>query len=231
VNYCAIFDLDETIIKSKSMIDALKVHFLRNSIIKKIGELRFKKFMKNIAIFSNNNNDRAALNKFYYRKLAGISADKIVEASQKWFSDYNNDIFNIEVIEEIRKHKNMSAEIIVVTGSFEECIEPIIKYLDLHHIICTQLKKDRNYYTGDMLNEPVIGEGKVRALLNYTNKYNISLENCCLYADHESDIPMLSLAKYPVVVGNNPLLLQHAKINNWSILSMKKKNYDEPRIL
>ena len=46
MKYCAFFDLDETIISTKSMVGIMEAYYMQNSLIGFIGMLKFKTFMK-----------------------------------------------------------------------------------------------------------------------------------------------------------------------------------------
>lgn len=218
MKYCAVFDFDETIIKTKSMIVIMQEYYLHNSLMKCFGYIRFKLFQLRLLNFSKKNNDRTELNRFYYQQLTGISAKKMLRTSENWFAKNKEKIFNLRVLAEIEKHRKCNAEIIVVTGSFYECIAPIINYLGLKHVICALLIKKNDIYTGEMEGIPTIGQRKADALKAFLKHYGFSLQHSYAYGDHESDISMLSLADNPVAVGKNVVLQKHARENNWLII-------------
>ena len=70
---------------------------------------------------------------------------------------------------------------------------------------------------GAMLGEPTIGEGKAIALCQFLQVHGLSMHGGFAYGDHDSDIPMLSLADHPVAVGSNAALLDHARRHDWRI--------------
>jgi HAD superfamily phosphoserine phosphatase-like hydrolase len=122
------------------------------------------------------------------------------------------------VVSALTSHQKNEATIIVVTGSFYECILPIVTCLEIEHVVCAKLEKVSDCYTGKMLSEPTIGKGKANALKEYLKDKKLSLEGSFAYGDHESDISMLSMANYPVVVGNNPILARHGKHHGWKFI-------------
>lgn len=217
MSYYAFFDLDETIIKTKSMIKVIKTYFeLKNW---QTSDSEFERFMKKMKNFDRDNGDRVELNKFYYKQLAGICSKELEMASQSWFYKSKDKILNAPVIKEINKHRDLGAEIVVVTGSFWECVKPILEYLNIDTVICAQLEKNGEYYTGEMLCDPTIGLGKSKAILAYVQEGKYSLRNSYGYADDESDIAMLSEVDNAYVVGKNEKLLSFAREKNWTIIN------------
>ena len=219
MSYCAFFDLDETIIKAKSMFAVIEEYYRLNSRFKLLAKLRFLDFKICLSKFAIKNPDRNKINRFYYEKLSGFSLIKMNMAGKEWVARNKDNIFNSKILMEIERHRKCNAEIIIVTGSFNECAKPIADYLGINHVICAELEEIDGLYTGNMLSQPVIGEGKARAIVNFIKEKELSLCNSYAYGDHDSDISMLSLADNSVVVGNNCRLVEHAKKQNWLVIS------------
>ena len=175
---------------------------------------------KDLSELVNKGANREALNIFFYRKLRGVSVDRMKEICNEWFETNKSHVFNLPVLEEIIAHQNKSAKIVIVSGSFKECVIPIANYLRIEEIICTELEERNKMYTGRILKYPIIGEGKSKSILEYINNMKFSLEGSYVYGDHESDIEMLSLADHPVVVGSNMGLRRHAEKKRWKIINL-----------
>jgi len=210
MSYCVFFDLDETIIKKKSMLEVIKIYYKENY-------LSFIDLEKSLLQYKSNNKNRSDLNSFFYSQFRGISVRKMCKVSQEWFVDNINTIFNSFILSEIKKHQELGADIFIVSGSFFECVEPIANHLNINHVICTKLEQEIGIYTGKMLSDPVIGKGKELAILNYIKNHKFSLKNSYAYGDHSSDIYMLSLVENPIVVGANQKLLKYARKEGWLI--------------
>jgi HAD superfamily hydrolase (TIGR01490 family) len=219
MSYCVFVDLDETLIKAKSMMAVINEYYHMNSRFKLVAKIKFHIFKMNLCRFAIKNPDRNKLNRFYYEMLAGFSVKKITQASQHWIKVNYNELFNFRILEEIKKHRDANAEIIIVTGSFIQCVKPIADYLRIQNIICTELEVKCGHFTGNMLSCPVIGEGKAKAINQFVQDNSLSLSNSYAYGDHDSDIPMLSLADNPVAVGNNKELIDFAKKNKWLVIN------------
>lgn len=221
MSYCVFFDLDETVVKAKSMLEVVREYYRQNSIFKSFGKARFIWFRRKLICYERRDSDRVNLNKFYYKQLAGMSKIKMCQASKKWLNDNINTIFNPVILNEIEEHRKFGAEILIITGSFFECAQPIANYLNISNVICTQLEEKNSLYTGKMLNDPIIGNGKKMAILEYVKQHKFSLKGSYAYGDHHSDIPMLSLAEHPVVVGCDDKLLEHAREKGWLVINDK----------
>ena len=73
------------------------------------------------------------------------------------------------------------------------------------------------------MDEPVIGEGKVRAIQAFREKSDdVHFYHDYAYGDHESDRYMLSLVGNPVVISGDKILEQQAHQLQWEILSTRK---------
>lgn len=218
MTYCAIFDLDETLILKKSMFEVIKEYYLLNSSDEATANHQFNTWQSKVQAYALTHTDRTQSNRYYYQLMAGLSISKVLDASRSWFIKNKNSLFNPPILRAFKDHKAHGAEIIIVTGSFFECVAPIVNHLNVSHLICAHLEIVNDRYTGIMLSEPTIGKGKASSLLKYIDQHQFSLINSYAYGDHDSDIPLLSLATHPVAVGNNTKLLQHAKKYAWSII-------------
>jgi phosphoserine phosphatase len=65
----------------------------------------------------------------------------------------------------------------------------------------------------------VIGPGKAHAIEKFIADRGIDLARSFAYGDHHSDIHMLEMVAHPVVVGNEPEMVEQAKRSGWPILN------------
>ncbi|KAB8030724.1 HAD family hydrolase [Fluviispira multicolorata] len=222
VNYYAFFDVDETIIQEKSMFSFLyfysKKMVLKLNIIKVIKIFYYFNLIKYLKI---NKYSRDHINEIYYKFYKGININTLNNHANEWFDKARRrrNFFNSNIINEIYFHKMNGAKVVLVSGSFQACLKPIANYLGIEEILCTQMEILDQKCTGNLLNIPIIGEGKViliKQLLLKDNFSNYSL--CYAYGDHISDLPMLNFVGNPRVVPNCKKLLEYAKEKNWVLL-------------
>lgn len=214
---CAVFDLDETLIRPKSMIAVLEQYQRSVAASPDQAERRIRDVRANLTWFVERNPNRVAQNRYFYRQLAGIPVGDMARAAQQWFEANRALLYHDTVVAQLKAHQKEGAIVIVVSGSFAEAIAPIAADLSIDHAVCARLEQRDGRYTGAMLGEPTIGEGKAIALRQFLQANGLSMRGGFSYGDHESDIPMLSLADHPVAVGSNAALLDHARRHDWRI--------------
>jgi HAD superfamily hydrolase (TIGR01490 family) len=218
-HYCAIFDLDETLIRPKSMLSVLDAYYRFEAKSEADAESRIAQTRERLKQFVDANDDRREQNRYFYRQLGGIPVSAMRAAAQQWFTGMRPTIYHTAVVNELIGHQRDGAATILVTGSFREAVEPIARDLGIDHVICADLKVVDDRYTGELIGSPTIGQGKADALGAYFARNGMSFEDSYAYGDHDSDIPMLRLAATPVAVGKHPALVWYAESRRWRVLS------------
>ena|SRR3990167_553012 len=207
----AIFDLDETIIRRKSLFDVYRAYLQAENteekwqaILEKMNALREQKI------------SREVINLEFYRSFLAFSKIKMKTIAQQWFNENvkSENFFNQAVVRALRIHQKNGYEIIIVSGSFYEAILPIANYLNVSSILCISLAHDNDIYTGKIIGIQTIGEGKKTAL----KQSGLNLKGSFGYGDHISDLPFLSLVENPVVVENDAELTKVAKLRKWKVI-------------
>jgi HAD superfamily hydrolase (TIGR01490 family) len=223
-NYVAFFDVDETVISIKSMFSFLKYYSQSLPLPYRLMDyIKYRRQTRLIKKLSAQGLSRSDINIQYYRYYKGVKESLLRTLGNHWHKKCLKEIngfYNQKILSEIVLHKSNGAKIVLVSGSFFPCIEPIADYIKADFILATSLEVAHGKCTGKILNYPVIGEGKAKAIqaclerIGYTN-----YSNCYAYGDHISDVPMLNIVGNPVVVSRCEKLIGHAKEKNWRIIS------------
>ncbi|ACB68139.1 HAD family phosphatase [Burkholderia ambifaria] len=227
--YCAVFDLDETLIRPKSMLSVLDAYHRASTASPAEAERRIAMLRERVAAFGASHPDRREQNRHFYRQLAGIEVAAMRAAAARWFEAMRPTLYHDAVVDELVLHQRNGAATIVVTGSFRDAVEPIAADLGIEHVVCAEPEIADARYTGELLGAPTIGQGKADALGAYLFRRRLSLEVGYAYGDHDSDIPLLSLATRPVAVGGHPALIRHAASRGWRIIHHRQgKQHGRP---
>jgi phosphoserine phosphatase len=88
-------------------------------------------------------------------------------------------------------------------------------------VLCTELEVVDGRYTG-MVTRPMIGDAKSAAARSLLAERSVPAARCHAYGDHPSDLPLLSMVGDPVVVGDDPVLLEHAGRHRWRRLRTER---------
>lgn len=211
----AFFDVDETLIATKSMFDFLDLYLDSPVSAHDTGRA------ERVAAFRTAARDtrvpREEVNRIYYRIYAGERADTLDELGRSWFRTRRRrpGFVLAPVVAALVRHRLAGHRIVLVSGSMPACLDPLAAALGADDVLCTRpVVDDAGLLTGGIV-ASVIGEGKRRAVRTLAAQRGLSLPLSFGYADHTSDLPMLALLGHPVVVGDEPALVAHGERHGW----------------
>ncbi|MDP5211013.1 HAD family phosphatase [Microbulbifer sp. 2205BS26-8] len=215
----AFFDVDETIIQDKSMFSFLfefyKLNFEDDHLERytsKIEEVKtlFQKGVK-----------RDVINELYYQSYAGEDYFNLFELGKYWFEKMsrNEGFFIKPVIEALNQHLEKGHKVVLVSGSFRPCLEPIANYLGVDDILCTELETLDGKVTGQ-LKLRSIGQYKkdrVKKFLSQFEDYDLA---SYAYGDHISDLDFMEICQNPVAVEGCDSLMKVARKKHWKVIEV-----------
>jgi HAD superfamily hydrolase (TIGR01490 family) len=209
----AFFDLDETLIKVKSMFRFLEFHLARRGLPGAV----YERIRADLDALSSAGWTRRETNRAYYQVYKHQSADRLAAHGEEWFAGElaGADLFVTGVFEALRRHQRQGDLTVLVSGSFPPCIDPVARYVRADLVMCTRPEIVDGHYTGRVEN-PVIGQAKADAVHEVLSRYRLAAADCFAYGDHASDLPMLRSVGHPVVVGEDPVLDVVARDSRWA---------------
>ncbi|MDB5195561.1 MAG: phosphoserine phosphatase [Parcubacteria group bacterium] len=124
------------------------------------------------------------------------------------------------VVEKLRALAASGHEIYLVSAGLDAYLKPFAHALGAT-LIATTLEKDaRGRYTGAVQGVDSIGEGKVvRVRAELPDSAEVDWEESWAFGDSVSDIPILSLVGNVWTVDPEPELAEHARSQQWEIVS------------
>ncbi len=212
----AFFDVDETLIRTKSMFDFYKFFCeMRGNLA------ALRAFEAEFAELFRSGLSRETLNRVYYRHLAGETPFSLQEAGAQWWARTSMRP-GILIEETAALLRDLAAEGFVpvfVSGSFEEVLEPLAAELGVTHILCAPMVVGPGgFYTGELNDVPTIGMGKRSAILRFLKRHGSDAQACWAIGDDTSDLPMLEAVGRKAVVGADGLLARCARDHGWRLL-------------
>ncbi|MFJ6696357.1 HAD family hydrolase [Streptomyces sp. NPDC091272] len=199
----AFFDVDETLIATKSMFDFWAYWTA-------LGHGRG-------ADTRPVQGDRAARNRAHFRRYAGVPAAELEAAGRHWYAAYREgaSAFVLRAVEALRGHRAAGRTVVLVSGSMRALVEPVARDLGADAVLCTELCADaRGVLTGEV-ERPMIGAVKGAAARDLIRRSGAVADGCYAYGDHASDLPLLRAVGRPAVVGDDPDLADHALRAGW----------------
>lgn len=221
----AFFDVDETIISIKSMFSFAEFFLSRGDYLpEEEGQARLRALIPASGATPRDAlSSREALNRrFYEIVLSGTPTELVRRAGAEWFEwarvSTPAGFFIRSTLNALRQHQADGARVVLVSGSFNAVLDPLARRIEVERTICTQLESHEGVYTG-AIEVPSIGVHKLARVLEVLASSGVPAADCFAYGDHESDLSMLDSVGHPVVVGNDPVLCEHARRHGWKILS------------
>ena len=211
--YIAFFDLDKTILNTSSA-KIIGIAAFREGLIKK------QKFIEGLIYGLGN-------------KIGLIEGDTILPRLVKWLNghpeqliiDFAGKVFNevmkhairSEAIKEIEFHRNNNAHLVILSASTSFICKPVLEFLGLDDLICTDLHVVDNRFSGQPEGSICYGEEKVVRSKSFISNSTYSLDRAYFYTDSFTDLPMLEAVGNPVAVTPDRKLAAMARSRGWQI--------------
>jgi HAD superfamily hydrolase (TIGR01490 family) len=212
----AFFDTDETVISAKSMFDFLRFHLRRTT-----GDDRaFDTAVATIHAEAARGTHRIEINRMYYRLLAGAAHEELLAAGRDWYAEYaaRPDAYVGSVLRAIARHRAAGDLVVLVSGSFRACLDPIAREVGADLVLCSEPEVDDLGRLTGVVARPMIGVNKGLAAQETIAARGLDAAACAAYGDHSSDLDLLRAVGTPVVVGSDPVLVREAEQHGWTVL-------------
>ncbi|MHB9756198.1 HAD family hydrolase [Streptomyces sp. BYX5S] len=208
----AFFDVDETLISVNSMSRFLRHH------VRVTGRPRpsLDEAVRGLRALAARGAPRLELTRAYYRLYAGCDARELAAQGRAWFAEEAraDGLFLTATVAALRQHLRRGDRVVLVSGSFAPCLDPIAERLGAHDVLCARPESVDGVLTGG-LDVAMVGEEKADAVRALLRARGVHAERCHAYGDHASDLPMLRAVGHPVVVGADPVLARCAEAHGW----------------
>ena len=122
----------------------------------------------------------------------------------------------------IQDQKGHLAALITATNRF--LVEPIAAGFGIEHVMATEPEIRDGRFTGDIVAEPCMREGKIAHLSRWLGARGRKLEDFAeswFYSDSINDLPLLERVTHPVAVDAGAQLAEVASRRGWRQLSLR----------
>ncbi|MEU4159363.1 HAD-IB family hydrolase [Actinoplanes sp. NPDC026670] len=213
----AFFDVDETLVDTKSMFDFLRFHLAAQGD----DGTRYAEQAGGLRRAAASGVPRSEINRAYYRLFAGESWSGLLAEGARWYAELltRPEPFLAEGLAALRLHQAAGHLIVLVSGSFRPCLDPVAAHLGADVVLCTEpLTDGSGRLTGEVA-APMIGDNKRDAVLGLIAERRADPARCFGYGDHSSDLAFLAEVGHPTVIGRDPDLTAVAEREGWPILT------------
>lgn len=216
----AFFDLDKTIL-AKSSSFAFARPFYREGLIGRSDVVRsaYAQFM---FLASGADHDQMeTMRKYMSELVSGWEVERVQQIVAETLDEIVDPMVFEEAIELIDRHRAEGLDIIIISSSGTDVVEPIGARLGADLAIGTQVAIEDGRYTGEILFY-AYGEGKAEAMLSLAEEHGYDLQASYAYSDSHTDIPMLEVVGNPVAVNPDAALRTLATERQWPIMDFAK---------
>lgn len=212
----AFFDLDKTIV-AKSSVVAFGGPFYREGLVSLRTVVRGA-YAQIVYMFVGA--DEAKMERMresMLRLTKGWDQARIAEIVRETLDEVVSPIIYAEAVELIEEHQRAGHEVVIVSSSPAEVVEPLAAYLGVGTSIATRAAiADDGRYTGE-LEFYAYGPFKVDAMREIAERDGIDLSASYAYSDSITDLPMLEAVGHPVVVNPDRELGRIAEERGWEV--------------
>ncbi len=122
-----------------------------------------------------------------------------------------------EAVSLIEEHHLAGRDVIIVSASGSEVVEPIGELLGADGVVATQMQIVDGRYTGE-IDYYAYGENKAKALQRLAEEHNYDLDRSYAYSDSITDVHMLEVVGHPYAVNPDRDLRKEANARGWPVL-------------
>jgi HAD superfamily hydrolase (TIGR01490 family) len=168
-------------------------------------------------------------------KLKVVSAEVTIHRLARWFKgkeekeieEFTKELYDTRLKPKIRPgaldiltyHRERGAELILLTASTPYTCVPMIKDLDLHHCLCSEMEVVQGYFSGKPLMPYCYGPEKKTRASEFCQSRGYDLASAWYYGDSHADIHIMEAVGNAVCVNPDKKLQAAAKSRGWKIVS------------
>jgi len=220
VRSAAFFDLDKTIL-AKSSSFAFARPFYREGLIGRSDVIR-SAYAQFLFHTSGVDHDQMETMREYMSKLVtGWEVEKVQQIVAETLDEIIDPMVFEEAIELIERHRAEGRDVIIISSSGTDVVEPIGARLGADLSIGTQVAIEDGKYTGEIVYY-AYGEGKADAMRSIAQERGYELADCYAYSDSYTDLPMLDVVGHPVAVNPDASLRAVAIERDWPIVDFQR---------
>ncbi len=212
----AFFDLDKTIIAKSSTL-AFSKSFYAGGLISRGSVLR-SAYAQFVYLVGGADHDQMEKMRDF---LSELSAGWDVQTVRDIVADTLHHIVDPLVYDEavslIEEHQLAGRDVVIVSASGAEVVEPIGEMLGADGVIATRMEIEDGKYTGE-IGFYAYAENKATAIQELAEEKGYDLSRSYAYSDSMTDVHMLEIVGHPYAVNPDRELRRIAGSRGWPVL-------------
>ncbi|MDN4171925.1 HAD family hydrolase [Nocardioides sp. SOB77] len=216
----AFFDLDKTIIAKSSTL-AFSKPFQAGGLISRRAVLRSAYAQFVYLVGGADHDQMEKLRQFLSQLVGGWDVATVREIVADTLHHVVDPLVYDEAVSLIEEHRLAGRDVVIVSTSGSEVVEPIGAMLGADHVVATRLEIVDGRYTGE-IEYYAYAEEKANAVRQLAEERGYDLEQCYAYSDSITDVPMLEAVGHPYAVNPDRDLRKVATGKGWPVLVFVK---------
>jgi HAD superfamily hydrolase (TIGR01490 family) len=213
----AFFDLDKTIIAGSSAL-AFSRPFRREGLISRRAALRSGYAQLLLVLAGADADTMELLRRRITALCAGWEVAQIRAIVAETLHEIVKPLVYAEATELIAQHHAAGEEVVVLSASGLEVVEPIAALVGADRCVATRMAVRGGRYTGE-IDYYCYGEYKAQAARDVAATAGYRLADCRAYSDSITDLPLLEIVGHPTAVNPDRGLRRVAVERGWPILT------------
>ncbi|XHM92222.1 HAD family hydrolase [Peterkaempfera sp. SMS 1(5)a] len=216
----AFFDLDKTIIAKSSAL-AFSKPLYRGGLINRRAVLK-SAYAQFVFLVGGADHDQMERMREYLSALSrGWNVQQVQEIVAETLHGLIDPLIYVEAASLIEEHQAAGRDVVIVSSSGAELVEPIGVMLGADHVIATRLEARDGCYTGE-IEYYAYGANKAAAIRELAKTEDYDLERCYAYSDSVTDLPLLETVGNPFAVNPDRGLRREALSRDWPVLAFSR---------
>jgi HAD superfamily hydrolase (TIGR01490 family) len=164
---------------------------------------------------------RARFNLVFYRRYAGLNAEKVRAWHRRTFSENLQRRIFPTTLEFLRDHHRQGHRIVLITGGLDLVMQPLAEYLHADNLIATQITERDGVLTGIVDGPAVADERKAVFVRDIARHHDIDLTQSFAYGNSMGDARMMESVGHAVAINPDRRLRRLAVEHQWRIVTTK----------
>ncbi len=212
----AFFDLDKTIIAKSSTL-AFSKPFQAGGLISRGAVLRSAYAQFVYLVGGADHDQMEKMREFLSNLCAGWDVQTVRDIVADTLHNVVDPLVYDEAVSLIEEHHLAGRDVIIVSASGTEVVEPIGELLGADGVVATRMRVVEGRYTGE-IDYYAYGENKAAALRQLAEENEYDLSRSYAYSDSITDVHMLEAVGNPYAVNPDRELRRHATSRGWPVL-------------
>src|SRR4051794_17431757 len=212
----AFFDLDKTIIARSSTL-AFSRPFQAGGLISRRAVLRSAYAQFVYLVGGADHDQMEKMREFLSDLCAGWDVQTVRDIVAETLHNVVDPLVYDEAVSLIEEHHLAGRDVIIVSASGAEVVEPIGELLGADGVVATRMQIAEGRYTGD-IDFYAYAENKALAIKDLALRNGYDLSRSFAYSDSITDLYMLEVVGHPYAVNPDRELRRQAEARGWPVL-------------